>query len=67
MKYLVVDRDTGLVTNAVVWDGLAPYREPGCRLVPLPVEPVGVWIGWSFVDGEWVAPVEPDEPETTNE
>lgn len=55
--FLVVDVD-GLARNAVVWNGETPFDEPGYQLIPRPTEPAGVWIGWSFADGEWFAPIE---------
>lgn len=61
MKYLVVRKSDGKVVNAVVWDGVSPYSEEGCDLVPLPDIP-GVWIGWTYSNGEWIAPPPPEEP-----
>jgi hypothetical protein len=58
-NYLTV-RDDGLVTNVIVWDGETPYQPDG-TLLPADDNP-GVWVGWRLVDGEWVAPPEPDEP-----
>jgi hypothetical protein len=57
-NYLTV-RDDGLVTNVIVWDGVTPYQPDG-TLLPTDDNP-GVWVGWRFVDGEWVAPPEPDD------
>lgn len=59
MKYLVVRQSDGLVVNAVVWDGIAPYEEPGCYLVKLEDAPQGVWVGWTVTGSEWIAPEPP--------
>lgn len=54
--YLAVDAASGMVVNAILWDGSAPYEEPGVDLVPVPTSPPGVWVGWALLDGEWVPP-----------
>lgn len=54
--YLTVDNTTGVVTNAIEWDGGASLSIPDVTIVPVPEEPIGVWIGWKIVDGVWVAP-----------
>lgn len=52
-NYLIVDGD-GLVTNAIVWDGEAPY-DPGAG-VSLVEQPDCVGIGWRRDGESWVAP-----------
>jgi hypothetical protein len=58
--FLVINAD-GIVKNAVVWNGETLFDEPGCEVIPRPLEPDGVWIGWSLIDEKWVPP-QPDEP-----
>lgn len=55
--FLVVDAD-GLARNAVVWNGETPFDEPGCQLIPRPTEPAGVWIGWTYTNGQWTPPTQ---------
>lgn len=64
MRYLVKRDSDGCVVNAVEWDGVTEYSPEGSTLLPCDDHP-GVWVGWQWVDGEWVAPPEPDVPEDT--
>lgn len=65
---LVLDE---LVTDIILWDGTTEY-EPGGEHLLLPA-PDDVAVGWSYVNGEWVAPApsepipEPDEDSTVTE
>jgi hypothetical protein len=61
MNYLMLRDEDNRVVNVIVWDGVTPYEHDGMTLLPADDHP-GVWVGWRFVDGEWVAPPEPDEP-----
>lgn len=60
-RYLVVRDQDGLVVNAVVWDGSSDYRVDGCSLIAVPNDPVGVWVGWTRIEGGWVPPVESEQ------
>lgn len=62
-KYLTVRNTDGLITNVIVWDGVDPFHIDGHTLIERPDEPVGVWVGWSYINGEWIAP----EPEPESE
>lgn len=55
MRYaLVCD---GEVVNVILWDGEEEYTPAeGCEIVEVSDE---ISIGWTRVDGEWVAPEEP--------
>ena len=56
IKYLTLNTQ-GQVTNVIVWDGLEPYTpDNGDTLTPLTDAPAGVGIGWTFSNGEWIAP-----------
>lgn len=55
MNYAVINSETNIVENVIVWDGQTPWTPP----VGYYVEPVGdsgAGIGWSYVDGQFVAP-----------
>lgn len=54
-RYAVVSAD-GTVENVILWDGQAPF-EPGGDAIECPEI---VSVGWTYLDGEWVAPPEPD-------
>jgi hypothetical protein len=55
--YAIIDATTSVI-NTVVWDGLPPWTPPeGCIAVVLP-EGSSVSIGWTYVDGEFIAPPE---------
>lgn len=61
MHYAIIKPigDTLKVDNVIVWDGEAAYEEPnGLELVA--IEPAAhVGIGWTYVDGAFVAPPQP--------
>lgn len=60
MDYALID-DTGLVVNVVIWDGESTWQPPeDQQLVELPA---GVGIGWTYVDGNFVAPEMPEAVE----
>lgn len=55
MKYAVINSDTNIVENVIIWDGVAPWTPPaGCYVEP--VGDSGAGIGWSYIDGQFVAP-----------
>lgn len=56
--YLVIKGNK--VINAVVWDGESDWTPPEGTTVEL--APAGVGIGWTRVDGNWVAPEPPAAP-----
>lgn len=62
MKSRYATVESGVVTNVVIWDGAAVCDELlGAVRVP---DVVSVGVGYTFVDGEFVAPqTQPDEPE----
>ena len=58
MDKAVVNTETKIVENIVVWDGTTPWSPPdGCIVVDL-VGQAG--IGWSYIDGEFIAPEAPE-------
>jgi hypothetical protein len=56
--YLVIKDNT--VINTIVWDGVSDWTPPEGTTVEL--APAHVGIGWTRVDGEWVAPEPPPAP-----
>jgi hypothetical protein len=61
MNYAVINSQTNVVENSIVWDGISPWAPPeNCYVEPLANLYVG--IGWTFVNGEWIAPT----PQTEN-
>lgn len=64
MNWLVIRNIDGYVENVVVWDGQTHYKINDCYMLPVPSDPVGVWIGWKLVDGQWEPPI---TEEVTNE
>lgn len=61
--YLEYRTDDGLIVNAIVWDGEAPY-DPGEGRAVVPLGDSGAWIGWIYNadTGEFTPP-----PETPSE
>ena len=56
--YLVIKDNT--VINTVVWDGVSDWTAPEGTTVELAPDHVG--IGWTRVDGNWIAPEPPPAP-----
>jgi hypothetical protein len=56
MNYAIID-STGLVVNVIEWDGIKPWQPPVDHTA-IPLTDGG--IGWTFVDGQFVPPVEPE-------
>jgi hypothetical protein len=55
--YAIID-STSTVINVIVWDGLPPWTPPeGCIAVVVPANS-SAGIGWTYVDGEFIAPPE---------
>jgi hypothetical protein len=56
MNYAIID-STGLVVNVIEWDGIKPWQPPVDHTA-IPLTDGG--IGWTFVDGQFVPPPEPE-------
>jgi hypothetical protein len=56
--YLVIKDNT--IINTVVWDGESDWTAPEGTTVE--VSPGYVGIGWTRVDGNWIAPEPPAAP-----
>jgi hypothetical protein len=56
--YLVIKDEQ--VINAVLWDGKSDWTPPEGTTVEL--APAHVGIGWTRVDGNWIAPEPPAAP-----
>lgn len=50
--YFVIDTDTDIITNVIVWDGISNWRPREHQYIELAVPYVG--IGFKKVDGQWV-------------
>jgi hypothetical protein len=58
MVYAIINQDQ--VVNIVEWDGTTTWQPPeGCQAVLL----TEGGIGWSYIDGQFVPPPEPEEVE----
>lgn len=57
-----------VITNVIVLDDIAAYTPPkGFTLLPVP-ESSGAGIGWTYIDGQFVAPAAPEPvPPTADE
>lgn len=51
--------DGSTIVNVIVADS-QEIAEQATSMTAIPTSPGGVWIGWTLVDGEWVAPVTED-------
>jgi hypothetical protein len=55
MRYAVINSQTNLVENVIIWDGVSQWTPPeNCYVEPLTNPHAG--IGWSFINGELSAP-----------
>lgn len=61
--YAVIVIDSGLVENMIVWDGISGWYPPEGRIAVL--NDVGAGIGWSYIDGVFIAPPIPEVPPPT--
>jgi len=63
-SYAVVDTTINEVVNTIYWDGETPYEvAEGCILIDIGDQPVS--LGWTYVDGEFIAPPPPPPVKTT--
>jgi len=60
MRYLVVDPE-GLVINVIIWDGVSRFRWRDNTPILESDAPAGVTMGWKHINGEWIAPPQPEE------
>jgi hypothetical protein len=55
--YAIIDSATTVI-NVIVWDGKPPWApSEGCIAVVVPADS-SAGIGWTYVDGEFIAPPE---------
>lgn len=60
IAYAVIDGN-GLIVNTILWDGNSGWTPPdGMTTQPIGDLPVG--IGWSYINGEFIPPAEPEVP-----
>jgi hypothetical protein len=55
MDYAVIRSNLNIVENVIVWDGATPWTPPS-ECYTIPVGNSGAGIGWSYIDGRFVAP-----------
>lgn len=60
-NYALVDTATNIITNVIVWDGKPPWYPPDGFIAVLIPQDQGVCIGWSYVDGEFIPPPQPED------
>jgi len=48
----------GIIVNVSVWGDESPQGEQFVEITGIP----NVGIGWTYVDGQFVEPVQPEEP-----
>jgi hypothetical protein len=58
--YALIDTATTVVVNVVVWDGLPPWAPEYGQIAVVIPEGSNAGIGWTYVDGEFIAPPEPE-------
>jgi hypothetical protein len=57
--YAVID-SANVVINVIIWNGMPPWTPPeGCTAAQIP-EGSFAGIDWIYVDGEFIAPPEPE-------
>ena len=63
MNYAVINLQTNVIENTILWDGISQWAPPdGCYVQELTNPHAG--IGWSFINGEWIAPTPLAESES---
>lgn len=55
MRYAVIDSQTNVVENVIVWDGVSPWTPPA-GYYTAPIGDSGAGIGWSYINGTFVSP-----------
>ena len=54
--YAIIDTATTVVVNIVIWDGQPPWEPEDGQIAVLIPEGSSAGIGWTYVDGEFIAP-----------
>jgi hypothetical protein len=66
MNLAIINSETRIVENVTVLEAGSEWQPPAGYFIEPLVPNAG--IGWSFVDGEWIEPPQPEpEPETPQE
>jgi len=55
MNYAVINSDTNMVENSIVWDGATPWT-PTTGYYIAPLGESGAGIGWSYIYGQFISP-----------
>jgi len=66
-NYLEIRKSDGVVTNIIVWDGIADFGQnlSTHQYVSSTDAPQGVTWHWLFLNGEWIAPPVVEQTEET--
>jgi hypothetical protein len=56
MKYAVINSETNIVENVILWDGVTPWTPPS-KCYTVLIGNSGAGIGWSYINKQFVAPV----------
>lgn len=61
MIWAIVDTQTNLIVNMITWDGVSQWSPPENCIAVEHTEAMDVAsIGWSYIDGQFIAPPEPE-------
>jgi hypothetical protein len=55
MKYAVINSETKIVENVILWDGVTPWTPPDGYYAE-PIGDSGAGIDWSHIDGQFFPP-----------
>jgi len=58
--YALIDLATTLVVNIMIWDGMGPWAPPEGHIAVVIPKDSAAGIGWTYVDGEFIAPPTPE-------
>jgi hypothetical protein len=55
-NYAVVNQQTNIIENVILWDGVSSWTSPENTYVILVPEGANVAVGWSCIDGVIIDP-----------
>jgi len=61
-NYLLIRKNTGVVENAIVWDGVSEYALNDAYILLPWNNVICPWIGWTYnSDGSWSSPLDEED------